>query len=339
MTLLKTSILSGLGILGSGGLLWLSAQERPTFRIKVDMVVLSFTVTDSKGKYINGLKPSDFRVTEDGIVQKINTFGEGSRPPVQVLNDGSTKALITASETLAAGSEGGVKSEESRNGAFVGTNVFVLFDTSNYMYRGFVYASDAIADFVRGLDRNDSVAVYTFSRNLKRDAPLTHERNDAILGLRKAVAGDDAALYNGLLLTLRDAAKVPGRKVIIVFSNGPDNASMVAPDDVRAVAEDEGIPIYVISTNDVNKDPMSSAVFKRISTRTGGKAYFAKTWQKQVEAFESIREDLGNSYTITYYPQTNPNEGFRRINVEIVSDVGKKYRVRARPGYRPRGGF
>ena len=59
---------------------------------------------------------------------------------------------------------------------------------------------------------------------------------------------------NGLLLTLRDAARVPGRKVVIVFSNGPDNASMVAPDDVRAVAEDEGIPIYVISTNEVTKD-------------------------------------------------------------------------------------
>ena len=57
---------------------------------------------------------------------------------------------------------------------------------------------------------------------------------------------------------------------------------------------------------------MSSAVFKRISTRTGGKAYFAKTWQKQVEAFESIREDLGNSYTITYYPQPNPMKAFAR---------------------------
>jgi len=112
---------------------------------------------------------------------------------------------------------------------------------------------------------------------------------------------------------------------------------MVAPDDVRAVAEDEGIPIYVISTSD--KDPMSSNVFRRISTGTGGKAYFAKTWQKQVEAFESIREDLGNSYTITYYPQPNPNEGFRKINVEVVTDVGKKFRIRARPGYRPRGGF
>jgi Ca-activated chloride channel homolog len=74
------------------------------------------------------------------------------------------------------------------------------------------------------LDRTDSVAVYTFSRNLSRPAALTHDRNEAIFGLRKAVAGDDSALYNGLLLTLRDAAKVPGRKVIIVFSNGPDNA-------------------------------------------------------------------------------------------------------------------
>ena len=95
----------------------------------------------------------------------------------------------------------------------------------------------------------------------------------------------------------------------------------------------------MISTNEVNKDPISSGVFRRISTRTGGKAYWAKTWQKQVEAFEAIREDLGNSYTVTYYPAPNPNEGFRKISVEIVADVGKKYRVRARPGYRPRGSF
>jgi VWFA-related protein len=153
------------------------------------------------------------------------------------------------------------------------------------------------------------------------------------------VAGDEAALYNGLLLTLRDAAKVPGRKVVIVFSNGPDTASMVAPDDVRAVAEDEGIPIYVISTNDLNKDPISSNVFRRIASRTGGKSFFAKTWQRQVEAFESIREDLGNSYTVTYKPAPNPNEGFRKITVEVKSDPGKKLRIAARPGYRPRTGL
>lgn len=321
--------MAGAVISGMLGAAWyLAAQDRPVFRVKVDMVVLGFTVTDNKGRYVNGLKPKDFRILEDGIVQKLSTFAEGNKAPLRILEDGtSAEPLIIA------------KAGEERSDAFVGTNVFVLFDTSNYMYRGFVYASDAIADFIRGLDRADSVAVYTYSRNLTRAADLSRDRTDAIGGLRKAVAGDDSALYNALLLTLRDAAKVPGRKVVIVFSNGPDNASMVAPDDVRAVAEDEGIPIYVISTNEVNRDPISSGVFKRISQRTGGRSYFAKTWQKQVEAFESIREDLGNSYTITYYPQPNPNEGFRRISVEVASDVGKKYRVQCRPGYRPRGGF
>jgi len=313
--------------------LWLVAQEKPTFHVKVDMVVLSFTVTDSKGRYVTGLKPADFRITEDAIPEKINTFSEGNKPPMHLGLDGNV-APAAAEEK-----PGENESSDLQPDAFVGTNVFVLFDTSNYMYRGFVYASDAIADFVRGLDRSDSVAVYTFSRNLNRAASLTHDRNQAIGGLRNAVAGDDSALYNGLLLTLRDAEKVPGRKVVIVFSNGPDNASMVAPDDVRAVAEDEGIPIYVISTSEVNKDPVSSAIFRRITNRTGGKAYFARTWQKQVEAFESIREDLGNSYTITYYPATNPNDGFRKISVDIVSDVAKKYRVHARPGYRPRAAF
>lgn len=326
-TSIKFSVVAAAtGLLGAGA--WLYAQDR-VFRVKVDMVVLGFTVTDSKGRYVNGLKPKDFRILEDGIVQKMATFAEGTKPPVHVNDDGTTETIVTADKG----------SGDGRSDAFVGTNVFVLFDTSNYMYRGFVYASDAITDFIRGLDRADSIAVYTYSRNLSRAALLSRDRNDAISGLRKAVAGDDSALYNALLLTLRDAAKVPGRKVVIVFSNGPDNASMVAPDDVRAVAEDEGIPIYVISTAEVNKDQISSGVFRRITNRTGGKAYFAKTWQKQVEAFEDIREDLGNSYTITYYPQANPNEGFRKITVEVVSDTAKKFRVRARPGYRPRTGL
>jgi Ca-activated chloride channel family protein len=331
----RVAIFSTLALAATALMVWAQSQEHPIFRVKVDMVVLSFTVTDTKGHYINGLKPGDIRVSEDGIIQKIATFAEGNRPALQVNEDGSTRPLIAAGEGGTPGKPG----LDPRADAFVGTSVFVLFDTSNFMYRGFVYAEDAIADFVRGLDRADSIAIYTFSRNLSRPGALTKDRSEAIVGLRKSVAGDDTALYNGLLLTLRDAAKVPGRKVVIVFSNGPDNASMVAPDDVRAVAEDEGIPIYVISTNEVNKDAISSGLFKRITSQTGGKAYWAKTWQKQVEAFESIREDLGNSYTVTYYPLPNPNEGFRTIGVEITTDIGKKYRVRKRPGYRPRSAF
>jgi Ca-activated chloride channel family protein len=319
--------------------LWLYAQDQSqaTFHVKVDMVVLSFTATDNKGKYVNGIKPKDVRVYEDDIQQKLSTFAEGNNPPLQVLENGETRPLRVGATEEANNGAGRRPIDLRGNGT--GTNVFVLFDTSNYMYRGFVYASDAIADFIRGLDRADAIAVYTYSRNLNRAVTLNRDRALAIAGLRKAVAGDDSALYNCLLLTLRDAAKVAGRKVVIVFSNGPDNASMVAPDDVRAVAEDEGIPIYVISTSEVNKDSISSSIFKRISTSTGGKSYFAKTWQKQVEAFESIREDLGNSYTVTYYPQPNPNEGFRRLRVELTPEAMRKYKIRARPGYRPQRGL
>jgi Ca-activated chloride channel homolog len=337
-----TGILSTCLIAAIAAGFWLRAQEpeQPTFRVKVDMVVLGFTVLDQKNKYVNGLKPKDFKIYEDDISQKVATFAEGSRSPMQVLANGDMRPLrASAGEPSPGGNVPANPDAVDAASETTGTNVFVLFDTSNYMYRGFVYASDSIADFIRGLDRSDSIAVYTYSRNLNRAVPLNRDRSSAIGGLRKAVAGDDSALYNCLLLTLRDAAKVPGRKVVIVFSNGPDNASMVSPDDVRAVAEDEGIPIYVISTSEVSKDPISSNIFKRISVNTGGKSYFAKTWQKQIEAFESIREDLGNSYTVSYYPQPNPNEGFRKIRVELTDEAMRKYKIRARPGYRPQRGF
>src|SRR6266853_6009784 len=169
------------GFAAAGGGIWLFAQDAvttaartPVFKSRVDLVVLSFTVTDNKGKYVNGLKPSEFRILEDGIKEKLSTFSEGNRPAMQILDDGTLKPLIPGerAEGLAAnpGAPGG--------DAFVGTNVFVLFDTSNFMYHGFVYAEDAIADFVRGLDKADSVAVYTFSRNLSRAASLTGDRND-----------------------------------------------------------------------------------------------------------------------------------------------------------------
>ncbi len=183
----RIGIVSGVFAAAGGGA-WLFAQEAapnaartPVFKSRVDLVVLSFTVTDNKGKYVNGLKPADFRIMEDGIKEKLSTFSEGNRPAMEIMDDGTMKPAPPAEVpdgekiVLQPGAPGG--------DAFVGTNVFVLFDTSNFMYHGFVYAEDAIADFVRGLDKSDSVAVYTFSRNLSRAANLTHDRNDAIFGL------------------------------------------------------------------------------------------------------------------------------------------------------------
>src|SRR5207244_5630284 len=202
---------------------------------------------------------------------------------------------------FARGPGAGDVSPDHLSSPIAGANVFILFDTSNYMYRGFVFAQDAISEFVRTLDHPDRVAFYSYSRDFSRASLLSSDRSQVLHGVRSTVAGDDAALYNALLMTLKDAAQFSGRKVVVAFSNGPDNASMVAPEDVRELAQSEGIPIYMISTQEARLDPVSTAVFERMTATTGGKAYFAKNWRDQQSAFTSIRDDLDHLYSLSYY--------------------------------------
>ncbi|MBS1849605.1 MAG: VWA domain-containing protein [Acidobacteria bacterium] len=310
--------------------------DQPSIHVVVNLVQLNVAVTDAKGNYVTGLSPADFSITEDGITEKIATFAEGNAPSRRV--DPSTgKFAVDYSIAAATPGEGFTAADLPQNlsAAVAGANVFILFDTSNYMYRGFVFAQDAISDFVRSLESADKIAFYSYSRNLLRAASLTSDRSAVIRGVRTTVAGDDAALYNGLLLTVRDAAKCMGRKVVVVFSNGPDNASTVPPEDVAELAQSTGIAIYMISTREAKLEPVSTAVFERMTAATGGKAYFAKNWREEKEAFNSIRDDLAHLYSLSYYPQLNPNRGWRTITVKLVGERLKKYRIRTRNGYRP----
>ena len=315
----------------------------PHIHVVVDMVQLNVAVTDKKGSYITGLKPEDFIVTEDGIPQKIATFGEGNEPTRRLLDAPAPETRTAASGSAGDAAVDGATSQSDvgqrisggdLSGLISGANVFVLFDTSNYMYRGFVFAQDAIADFVRSLETADKVAFYSYSRDLSRAAQLTSNRSDVLRGVRTTVAGDDAALYNCLLLTVKDAARYTGRKVVVVFSNGPDNASMVPPEDVAELAQSTGTAIYMISTQQAQLEPVSTAVFERMTAATGGKAYFAKTWRDEKRAFASIRDDLAHLYSLSYYPQPNPNRGWRTINVKLTTERVKNYHIRTRDGYR-----
>jgi Ca-activated chloride channel family protein len=311
-------------------------ESAPNIRVVVDMVQLNVAVTDNKGNYITGLRPSDFAVVEDNIPQKLATFGEGDEPAYRVADvtptDGKTPS---GGQEQAAGQKVSADTDQSLGSMVAGANVFLLFDTSNYMYRGFVFAQDAIADFVRSLESADKVAFYSYSRDLSRSAPLTPDRTKVLRGVRATVAGDDAALYNCLLLTIKDAAHFTGRKVVVVFSNGPDNSSMVPPEDVAELAQSTGTAIYMISTQLAKLEPVSTAVFERMTAATGGKAYFAKNWRDEQRAFASIRDDLAHLYSLSYYPQPNPNRGWRGITVKLVGEHLKKYHIRTRNGYRP----
>ena len=308
-----------------------TAQEpqpnKPVVHVDVNLVLLNVAVTDGKGHYVTGLAPSDFVVLEDNIPQKLATFGEGDAPQ---------RPVDSAPEGKPEGSTEKSASEQQSASTLAGANVFILFDTSNYMYRSFAVAQDAIAEFARSLDSPERVAFYSYSRDLYRGAMLTADRNQVLRGVRSTTAGDNPALYNALLLTLKDAGQYSGRKVVVVFSNGPDTASMVAPEDISELAQSEGIPIYVISTNEAKQDPISTTVFQRMTVATGGEVYFAKSWKRQQQAFAAIRDDVAHLYSLSYYPKANPNRGWRAIRVKLAGDMAKKYHVRTRSGYRPR---
>jgi VWFA-related protein len=316
-----------------------AAQDDPMhLRVNVVLVQLNVAVTNDKGEYVTGLRPEDFSITEDKIAQKISTFEENSasghssmettrrdqkNPP-----DGTDKTADPDPTGLRAGAGDVAISHGSED------NLFILFDTSNYMYRSFVFAQDAIADFVRSMSETSRIAFYSYSRNLSRATPLTSDHFRTVSGVRSTVAGDDAALYNSLLLTVKDAAPLRGRKAIVVFSNGPDNASSVPPEDVAELAQSTGTIIYIISTRQAQDDPVSAAAFERMSKVSGGKAYFAKNWREEKEAFGFIREDLVHLYTLSYYPQPNPNRGWRSIKVRLMGKDLQKYHLRTRDGYR-----
>src|SRR5579884_4187970 len=111
----------------------------------VDLVQLDVAVMDKKGNYVSGLRPWNFAVYEDGIQEKLATFGEENQAPRRATDFAPLKQHQDESMT----------SSPARLSSGVGRSVFILFDTSNYMYRGFVFAQDAIAEFVRSLDRSD----------------------------------------------------------------------------------------------------------------------------------------------------------------------------------------
>jgi Ca-activated chloride channel family protein len=337
------SLLMSFGVWSSAGLP-ATAQDNVRIFVDVNLVQLNVAITDAKGRYVSGLSPQDFIISEDRIPQKIATFEEGNGPTRRLIDNpapadtplaqASSKTPESRDPEPPQASPSGTDAHTPQPLQLMGANIFILFDTSNYMYRGFAFAQDSISDFVRSLEGVSKVAFYSYSRDLSRSAPLTSDRALVLRGVRSTVAGDNAALYNCLLLTVKDAAQYTGRRVIVVFSNGPDNASLVPPEDVAELAQSTGTIIYMISTRDAQAELISATAFERLSKATGGKAYFSKSWRDEARAFASIRDDLAHLYTFSYYPAPNPNRGWRKITVRLAGKNLQKYHVRTRDGYR-----
>jgi VWFA-related protein len=276
------------------------AGEKAAYKIAVDvsLVVLPVSVTDRKGHVVPDLHREDFRVYEDGRLQKIALFKHEDIPvTVGLVVDNSTSMLPKRPEVV-----------------------------------------EALLAFARSSNPHDELFVVNFNDTASFGLPWNVLFTDQPELLSKCVsltARGRTALYDAMVLAI-DRLKQGTRpkKALIVVSDGGDNASRRRLQEVLRAAEASNAVIYTIGLLDEHETDQNPGVLRRIAKVTGGEAYFPDTLAGAQRIFQDIARDLREQYTIGHTPP-NPdqNKAYRRVQVKVVAPGKAKLLVRTRGGY------
>jgi VWFA-related protein len=249
------------------------------------------TVTDSRGRYVDDLEPGQFSVLEQGQSKPVFAF-------------------------------------ENRT---AGVSVALLFDTTGSMVEALPPLKAAAMQLVDDLRANDSVAVYSFSDAVTELQPFTSDKELAKRAILKTHAQGITALYDALVRVNRDLAARGGKKVIIVFTDGMDNASMLTANSAIERAKTRGIPIYTIAEGEALDHPRLMAELNKMSQATGGSQFLIHRLSDIATVFDKVSQDLMHGYLVAFQPAPGDNHSWRRI--EVIVSGAKGLQVRAREGF------
>jgi Ca-activated chloride channel homolog len=280
-----------------------SAQEEPSTTVKVDvrLVNVFVTVTDQRGAPIGNLTKDNFRLSEDGLEQKIAVFDKESALPLSIILEVDTSLSTKKDLPLELASA-----------------------------RRFAHSI---------LRPVDGLSVYEFSEIVNEVVPFTPDLRTIDRGIDRIRVGSATALYDALYLGARALEKRKGRKVMVVITDGGDTVSKTDyPEAVRAAQEAEAIVyslIVVPVEASAGRDTGGEHALIQLSEDTGGKYYYASSLSQLDNAFRQIGDELRTQYLLAYYPSRRySNSEFRRLQVSVggVPD-GSDYKVRHRTGY------
>ncbi len=273
-------------------------QASSAISVQTELVVLPVSVTDARGSAVLGLSEKDFRVYEDGRLQKIAMFQQGDTPITVGL-------IVDHSRSM------GPQLEE------VGDAVSSFAQSGNPRDEMFV------------VDFNDDVSVELLNGKAFTDDPK--ELAKAIFAVR---ARGRTALYDAVaegLLHLQLGRYE--RKALIIISDGGDNASLQKFPQVLALAQKSQVAIYSIGliSDDGEVNP---GVLRHFAKDTGGIAYFPDRTNTVTSISTQIARDLREQYTLGFAPEkANDVHAFRKIEVKVSAPGRGKLRARTRTGY------
>jgi len=289
----RRTVLASLAAAISGIPRRLLAQGSPSFSVDVRMVEVYATILDEHGHFVDGLGRDGFEVRDEGQPQTIVDFGGTSDP------------LACA----------------------------ILLDTTGSMESVLPQVRSSILEFIDKLGPQESIAIYTFDTGLRLRQEFTTDKLAARRAVMRTRAGGETALFDALAQTAHEIAKRKGKKVIVLFTDGEDNASALNAAAAENSARKIGVPVYTIAEGEARQSKSLIDTLRDIARKTGGTSFEVRKPADVSAVFDEIANALTHTYLISY--KAPPMTEHRWRTIQVALQKTGKFKIRAKQGYFP----
>ncbi len=276
------------------------AFAQADFQVDVNLVVLYVTVQDHEGHFVSDLMQDAFQVTENGQRQRITLFSREDAP-------------------VAVG---------------------LVVDNSGSMRRKLTHVVAAASEFAHSTNPEDDMFIVNFNENVSLGLPageaFVSDPKKLSTALSEIHARGQTALNDAVITALQHVHQSPlQKKVLVVLSDGGDNASKSGFPQVLKLLQESEVIVYTVGLFDEYDKDRNPGVLKQMAKVSGGEAFFPDDISDVTEVLQSISRDIRNQYTIGYAPSNaTPDGPFRSVSVKLTIPHANRYTVRTRTGYR-----
>jgi Ca-activated chloride channel family protein len=255
-------------------------------------VVQVTAVVSDRGRFIKGLPQNAFRVLEDNVPQKITHFSAEGSP----------------------------------------LEIVIAVDVSASMAQAMPQLKTSVKKFLRALGPKDQVTLTAFNDNLFTLTRRETNPEQRLKAVDKLAPWGGTALYDVLIRGLQQLTRQPGRRVLVVFSDGDDRTSHATLGSVEQAVRASDATLFMVALGRAVRSEALKTGIDRLVDLSGGRALFVDRADRLDEPFAEIIEELANQYLLGYESTNAKSDGaWREIKVELPNH---RHSVRARQGYR-----
>jgi Ca-activated chloride channel family protein len=258
--------------------------------VDVDAVQVAVTVTDDRGQYVKGLPQSAFRVFEDGKPQTVSQFYDGDAP----------------------------------------LEFVVAVDLSSSMTPAVPQMKRALSALLDAVPSSHRLTLLGFNDEVFTLLPRHAEASTRAAVVESLSAWGRTALYEAILESVNALGSRPGRKAVLVFTDGQDEGSRAALVDVESALHSRDQILYMIGQGQGLASDDLKALMDRLSRPTGGRTVTTTNMAALQRAFSDLFEEMSHQYVLGYQTAAAADGRWHELSVKV--DGG--YRVRARQGFR-----